>query len=354
MPAVEIVVSTLNSGGIANVVRAFAAALQKLELFSTVVTLQNAVPDDLADVKVTSLGVAGNSSNIAKFYIALKRIIRYKILVNPVDANVHFCMDPSSLLVTLVSNISKKHKFVAWCATPKELLVLSDKLIIKYVYHKICLVVVPTEKMKIDLLEINSKMNISVIPNPLSLIEISCVWPQLEINNANAVLYLGRFSSEKGVEIIPKLAIQNPDISFSMVGDGPLLGMLQRQKHDMCIHNLKIAPWGDSRKYLQETSLLLLPSLYESFGLVIIESWAYGKPVIASDLASGPKDLIMKHGGGSLVKNYDDLDEWTDTIRRMMNTNLEAEFITNIIEIYSVENIVKKWLVLAGIPMCYL
>jgi glycosyltransferase involved in cell wall biosynthesis len=208
--------------------------------------------------------------------------------------------------------------------------------------------------MKLDLLEINSKMNISVIPNPLSLIEISCTWPQLEINNANAVLYLGRFSSEKGVEIIPKLAIQNPDISFSMVGDGPLLGMLQRQINDMCIHNLKIAPWGDSRKYLQETSLLLLPSLYESFGLVIIESWAYGKPVIASDLASGPKDLIMKHGGGSLVKNYDDLDEWTDNIRRMMNTDLEADFITNIIEIYSVENIVKKWLVLAGIPICYL
>ena len=344
MPLVEIVVSTLNSGGIANVVRSFSKALQSLSIFSNVITLQNNVPDDLLAQKVISLDVNGHKSNIFKIYVAMKRIIKYRMASRPNMAKIHFCMDPSSLLVSFVSNIYRKHEYVAWCATPKELLVFSDKLIIKFFYHRINSVVVPNIGLRLDLLELNPKAKISVIPNPLSLIENSCAWPKLVTNNGREVLYLGRFSGEKGVEMIPKLALKNPDISFSMVGEGPLLELLLKQKEKSSISNLTILPWGDARKYLEEASLIILPSIYESFGLVVIESWIYGKPVIAADLASGPNNLISEYGGGLLVKNYEDLDEWSDKIQIMINTELDANFIANIITVFSAESIVKKWL----------
>jgi glycosyltransferase involved in cell wall biosynthesis len=45
---------------------------------------------------------------------------------------------------------------------------------------------------------------------------------------------------------------------------------------------------------LQQAEVMLLSSVSETFGLVILEAWAAGTPVIATD-ASGPSALV-RHG----------------------------------------------------------
>jgi len=60
-------------------------------------------------------------------------------------------------------------------------------------------------------------------------------------------------------------------------------------------------PPGDPRLIglFQEAKALLLPSISEPFGLVILESWAAGAPVISSR-TSGASDLITENENGWL------------------------------------------------------
>lgn len=344
MSNVEIVVSTLNPGGISNVVKGFARNLQNSGDLSRVISLQDGIPANSDAFRTFSLNISGSSSNWRKITVALRRIIKYFLIKKFNTASIHFCMDPSSLLISYSANFFKKHTYVAWCATPKELLVMSDRLIIKFLYHRAKVVIVPSETLKRDLQQINSRANVEVVPNPITYSEISCTWPRNSESTKSDVLYLGRFSPEKGVSILPKLAFLNPDISFVLVGSGPLQDSLEREKESSNIRNLKFVSWADSRKYLQDCNLLILPSIYESFGLVVIESWLYGKPIVAAQIASGPAGLINKHGGGSLVTNYEDLGEWGALIRKNLEVELADEFISKILETYSAENIVKIWL----------
>lgn len=353
MTDVEIVVSTLKSGGISNVVRVFAKTLQSRNLLTRVTTLQDGYPPEFDNLEINSLEISGHSSNFRKIFVAISRVIKYSKSRNSDNSKVSFCMDPSSFLVAYLGSLNYKKVYVAWCATPKELLVLSDRIIIKYFYSKAKVIIVPSEDLKRDLESINPGANFQVVPNPLTIDEFTCSWPRLSNPNKKSILYLGRFSSEKGVGLIPKLAAKNPDFTFTMVGNGPMGEYLEKEKSSANLINLLIKNWGDPRKYLQECDVLILPSLFESFGLVVLESWMYGKPVVAAHIAAGPRGLICKHGGGSLVRNYEDLDEWVKLINENIENKISDEFIACTMKTYSAENIANTWLELSGLKHLY-
>ena len=52
-----------------------------------------------------------------------------------------------------------------------------------------------------------------------------------------------------------------------------------------------------------ESSMLLMTSLYEPFGLVLVEAMSCGIPVIAFDCPYGPSDIIHNGKDGYLVEN---------------------------------------------------
>ena len=55
------------------------------------------------------------------------------------------------------------------------------------------------------------------------------------------------------------------------------------------------------KAYLAKCSIFVLPSLFETFGIVLIEAMASGKPVIASDIP-GPQDIIRNGYNGFLFE----------------------------------------------------
>lgn len=61
------------------------------------------------------------------------------------------------------------------------------------------------------------------------------------------------------------------------------------------------------KKLIQRSSILILPSSQESFGLVLLEAWACHKPVITSDIPQ-LAELIKKSGGGLTFKLNDSVD----------------------------------------------
>ena len=55
---------------------------------------------------------------------------------------------------------------------------------------------------------------------------------------------------------------------------------------------------------LQRCEFLLSPSFHESFGLVILEAWQFGKAVLVNKGCEATAELVAKSGGGVLFEDF--------------------------------------------------
>jgi len=131
------------------------------------------------------------------------------------------------------------------------------------------------------------------------------------------IVQVSRLSQRKGqhiaIDSMHLLKKQYPDIRFQLyfVGGGYAYYELQSL---VIHHNLQDQisfigsvdrSWVKNR--LKEFHTLIQPTLFEGFGLTVIEGFASGLPVIASDL-DGPKEIIEILQSGLLVKPNDSAD----------------------------------------------
>ena len=81
----------------------------------------------------------------------------------------------------------------------------------------------------------------------------------------------------------------------------------------------------DLAKIIDNCSVLVLPSIQESFGLVVIEAWARQKPVICADIPA-LKELVEKSNGGLLFQ-VDDQNDLTQKIKFILDNPKKAEYL---------------------------
>jgi glycosyltransferase involved in cell wall biosynthesis len=105
-----------------------------------------------------------------------------------------------------------------------------------------------------------------------------------------ALLCIGRFEKEKRFEMaIAALATarsKGHDVGLILVGDGR-----ERQNYYRYAQRLRVADrlelvgWqNDLEKYYSEADIVLVPSRYEGYGLVIVEALSAGIPVLSTDV----------------------------------------------------------------------
>lgn len=97
----------------------------------------------------------------------------------------------------------------------------------------------------------------------------------------------------------------NPDVSLSVIGQGPELSALKELQKSLNSRN-RISfdgpmEKGEVAKSMQRSHAYVSASAHESFGVSIIEALASGLPVIATD-SIGPRD-ILRPTDGLLVKS---------------------------------------------------
>ena len=126
------------------------------------------------------------------------------------------------------------------------------------------------------------------------------------------VLFVGRLSVQKGpdllIEAIPGLLHERPDAKVVFVGDGHLRGSLENRARQLGVmHAVRFLGnmdgSGDLINLFKSTDCVCVPSRNEPFGIVILEAWAAGKPVVATR-NGGPGELVHHMYNGVLVYDH--------------------------------------------------
>lgn len=147
-----------------------------------------------------------------------------------------------------------------------------------------------------------------------------CIWipnfideiPEKESSlKDKSFISIGRLSKEKGymdlLKLYEKIQKKYPDWDLHIIGDGPEKETLedyikdQKLKEKVILHGFQGKE--EINRLLQKSSIYLMTSYTESFGIVLIEAMSHGIPCIAYSSAEGAKEIIRNEKNGFLISN---------------------------------------------------
>lgn len=113
------------------------------------------------------------------------------------------------------------------------------------------------------------------------------------------IITVGRLTYDKGqwhlIRAFNFIKRAQPDAQLVIVGRGDMESKLQKLAHlspyekDIHFFGYKKNPF----KYIHASTVFAFPSLVEGFGNAVLEAMACGKPVVSSDCAVGPREIIV-------------------------------------------------------------
>ncbi|MBI5394205.1 MAG: glycosyltransferase [Verrucomicrobia bacterium] len=165
------------------------------------------------------------------------------------------------------------------------------------------------------------------------------------------IVCLGKLTMQKGhrilLEAVARLAEELPNLRVEIAGTGPLLDDLQAR-----VARLKLPPnvdflgvVGDVRPLLARAAMVVMPSLWEGFGLAALEAMACGRPVIASDV-DGLREIIT-HERDGLLAPAGDVTKLAEAIARLLRDRTLAERLAaagraRVVEAFTLDTMARK------------
>ena len=201
---------------------------------------------------------------------------------------------------------------------------------------------------------------IVVIPNGIDLSGYENLPPPGHFKNRfhidkgdKVLLFVGRINKIKGIDILlkafSKLAENLGNIKLAIVGpDDGYLSEIETLAETLKINDkvLILGPLYGREKLAAfvDSEFCVLPSRYEIWGMVVLEAYACGKPVIASRV-DGLEDLIQEGYTGFLFEP-ENVEELAECMNYLLNDGKNNELGLNCKKIvsqrYALEKIVEK------------
>ncbi|HYV95209.1 MAG TPA: glycosyltransferase family 4 protein [Chitinophagales bacterium] len=170
-------------------------------------------------------------------------------------------------------------------------------------------------------------------------------WKETELT----ILYTGRFVERKGIwdliDAIPTVLTSFPKAKFVLAGGYG--GGVEIEKE--CLvdtltpfkNQVHFTGWltpGEINGWYEKADMLVIPSWYEPFGMVVLEGMLYGLPIVATNIG-GPSEILAHNVSAKLVppKNPNALAE--SIIELSRNTSLRKR-----LGIAGAKEVRKKWL----------
>lgn len=119
---------------------------------------------------------------------------------------------------------------------------------------------------------------------------------------------VGRLNEQKGYEYLidawSLVAIKHPDWKLDVYGAGEIKAELQQMINSKGINKSLVLnePISNIMEEYLESSIYVMSSRYEGFGMVLIEAMACGVPCVSFDCPYGPSDIINDGEDGFLVE----------------------------------------------------
>ena len=180
--------------------------------------------------------------------------------------------------------------------------------------------VVLTDKSKASWPELS---NVTVIPDPITILREKGI-----VNNekfavagkrgdgVNRVVTIGRYAYQKGYDLLLQAWAELSRIRELENGEEwtlDIYGQGDQTDYRQLMAELGIdsnrchlnGPVEDVVKAYQESSIFVLSSRFEGFGMVLVEAMACGLPVVSFDCPAGPDEIITDGVDGLLVPSGD-------------------------------------------------
>ena len=164
------------------------------------------------------------------------------------------------------------------------------------------------------------------------------------------VVFAGRYTEQKGViELLKMWQLvykKHPDWKLDLYGQGNLYNQLQSEAQNLNMNIEVHDPCDNIFDKFVESSIFVLCSRFESFGLVIPEAMSCGLPVVVFDCLDGPQKIIEDGKTGFLIPNRD-ISLFADKVCELIESYGlrkkmgEAAIISS--QRYSFEKIMPMW-----------
>jgi len=148
------------------------------------------------------------------------------------------------------------------------------------------------------------------IPNGVDLLRFPAQsWPDVARSDALRMLFVGRLSREKGLDVLLEALRQvkcRVSVSLRIVGSGPELGSLRAQTVAAGLDPMVefCGPQHEVIAHYAWSEVVVLPSHFEGMPNVVLEAMACARPVLGTRI-DGTADLIAEGSGGWLVPSRD-------------------------------------------------
>ena len=210
--------------------------------------------------------------------------------------------------------------------------------------QKLDKLVVLTDRDRESWVELN---NVVTIPDSLS-ISPTTISPLTE----KRVVAIARYSHEKGIDLLLKAwSIVEKQISewrLDVFGDG------DRTPYEQLIDELKInrkccklhGRTDDVEKEYCNSSIFVLSSRFEGFGMVLTEAMVCGLPVVAFDCPWGPRSIITDGGDGILVENGN-VEALASSLSKLMSDEILRQSMSKAglknVRRFSIDYVADQW-----------
>lgn len=179
---------------------------------------------------------------------------------------------------------------------------------------------------------------------------------KMQLNSAKLenkiIISAGRFVDIKGYDLLlmafKGVVKKHPDWKLNIFGDGPEKEKLKKIIVEQELYNnVRLMQTSNNlNKEILTSSIYVLSSLYESFGMVIVESMALGVPCI-SYATEGPREIVTDGEDGILVSPIGNVEALEKAINNLIE---DDEFRIEMgskakkkSEKYSLDLIGEKW-----------
>ena len=151
------------------------------------------------------------------------------------------------------------------------------------------------------------------------------------------------------IEAFSGVKQQIPNSKLIIIGEGPLRRKLEQKIKELDLSNdaLLLGLRKNPYKYLANSDIFVFSSLYEGFGIVLVEALACEIPIISTDCEAGPREILDNGKNGILVNVMDIADLRNKMILLAKNNDLIDYYTKDSLkraEFFDSRRIIDKWI----------